>query len=558
MKSISVMAVHIQCWAKTVQGRRVFLISNALLLCIAIALVFFLGHLYGTRYYTVWPDETLFSDIAEEFVTHGIFGAPSFDSNGLRMSEKTYFMPPLYPLSMAAWFRFFSPTIANARVLSNLFGTGCLVIIFLLALKFRRNSLLAGIIVLCLALDTSFVSMFNFARPDILALTFSFLAVLVYFSGLAEDGKMSRCRFLIAWMIASAGMLTHPIGGAIGFLTIPIHLFLTNRHVRRDFQVWGILAAVPMVALLLWGLYIVQDVDTLRAQFFDWQTMRKTSRYTGLGSYLWIFALTFLNYGAGGTEILGPGPISTILTIVIGLRSLTETDLRRPSLLVLILTFVSAFVVYYGKEGMYPPLRLPAFYLAFILCVPTPHEMTSLLKPAQTGGIRFIRNIFIAATPLLVLASFFARSCLSTRIILREVNGPERSVAYDPSTLARQIIANTAPNSSLAIKLFPDCYDILIHSGYFKTVRQLSYHSLSRENLVRHVLSNDYLAITYSALEPRTPGRLIDFSKPNWGGSMYREIAKRYYHLKKEIVLPGGGTTLLYQRNNWRTLPRSE
>jgi hypothetical protein len=225
MANLTNLPARLHCWSEAQSGRRTIAIVNTVALCVAIMLLFVLGRLYGTRYYTAWGDETLFTDIAEHFASQGVLGAPSYEGNGLRMSEKTYFMPPLYPVTLSAWFHLLPPTLQNARLLSNLIAAGALVVVFLLARSIRPNSLLAGLVVIALAIDRHFASMFNWARPDIMALTLSLLAVLVYFRSFRSDrSAMSIGGFCLAWVIASCAMLTHPIGGIVSFLTIPAHI----------------------------------------------------------------------------------------------------------------------------------------------------------------------------------------------------------------------------------------------------------------------------------------------------------------------------------------------
>jgi hypothetical protein len=532
--------------SETPCGQRVILTTNVLLLCGAVALLMLLGHLYGTRYNVAWGDETLFTDIAETFSSRGTLGAPSYEGNGLRMAEKTYFMPPLYPLTLAAWFRFVPPTLQSARLLSNVLAVGCLVIVFLLAQSFRKNNLLAGLIVLGLAIDVQFAGMFNWARPDILALTLSLLAVLAYFRSIIPEKGISLTGLSFAWATACAGMLTHPVGGMIGFMTIPAHLvFAAPRELRKPLP-WVILLCIPLIAVGLWAAYIVQDIPVFQAQFLDWQSARKSSRFNGPMAYLHVIIQTCLNYGIKGSGLLAC--VSTGVVLLVGLKSFAEDTPKRPSLLVLILILVSGLALNLGREMAYPPLLLPAFYLGLFLCAEPLCAFVAHPKVADIkGGVLYLNYSLVIAVVLFLV---IAKSSLATWGLVQEVRNSERADAYDPATLATYIIGFTDAESSLAISVFPDCYDILAHSGHFKRVRKLSWHNLSQRELLDYVCSNDYLVITDSALEPRYPGRLTDFTAPAQGSSAYMQIAEEFYDLKKVIKLPGGGVSRLYQRDH--------
>ena len=62
------------------------------------------------------------------------------------------------------------------------------------------------------------------------------------------------------------------------------------------------------------------------------------------------------------------------------------------------------------------------------------------------------------------------------------------------------------------------------------------------------VLKNDYLVITDSVLEPRSPGRIWHAMGPNAFASDYRAIISQSYGVVDRIVLPGGGETTVDQR----------
>jgi len=303
---------------------------------------------------------------------------------------------------------------------------------------------------------------------------------------------------------------------------------------------------LPLVALSLWGLYVLDDVAAFKLQFFDWQSARKAARFDAAGAYLLAGGRVLINYGVKGAGILGL--TSTVTLAVLLLKALREGSGPRPSLLVAILTLAGGVAVLFGREMAYPPLRLPAFYLGLFLCAESVTDIRSFPKLADVrGGVLRINYPVLFRT---VFLAVFVLSVRSTTATLREVRTSPRAQAYDPKVLAARILAATDAGASIGVRLFPDCHDVLERSGHFGAVRKLSWHALNPAELTRYVCENRYLAMTETVLEPRFPGYLRNMTAPAWGGESYRRIAERYYRLHAVVELPGGGATKVYERSS--------
>jgi hypothetical protein len=317
---------------------------------------------------------------------------------------------------------------------------------------------------------------------------------------------------------------------------------------------WLIFITIPIIAVSLWGTYIIQDIPTFKAQFVDWQMARKEHTLT---DFLRILPYTLLNLNCWwpGSNLLLK-TISTGVLVLVGLKAAQEDDPKRPALLLLFLILASAFAVNYGLEAMYPPLKLPAFYLGLFLCVEGLPETLSFPRVVNTrsGIFRLSYSIVIALSLLLVIA----KSSLGTLNILQEIRYSERADAYDPATLAKNIIRITETNTSIAVSVVPDCFDLLANSGHFKRVKKLSWNRLTKSEYLHYVCSNDYLVITDSVLQPnpRHPGYLWNLNDPMFGPGRlpYKQIAEQFYNLKEVIVLPGGGKTRLYKRDHKKSI----
>lgn len=520
--------------------------ANWGLLFVAVCLILVLGQIYGTRFYIAWGDETVFAEISEFFRSHGVLGAPSFEGNGYRLDEKIYFFPPVYPLLLSGWFQLVPNTLGAARLLSNLVAVLCLVGTWGLAIRLGAKSILPGIVAVGLAIDFQFALMTNWARPDMLACTFSMLALWVYASE-KQDGPRSLWRLAAVSAIGTAGMLTHPIGGMIGFFAIPLHILISPTPDRRRWGLWAILFGVPLFGLALWGIYILQDPVVFKYQFIDWQSARKFDRFTGAPMYLGIVLRTFLNINVKGPGLLGL--LSVILTAVLWLKVVRERESRRPALLVLLVVTMSSLAVYYGREMPYPPLRLPPFYLALAVCIARPGRFQ-----VPASGREFLNPFVFSPAIAVILLLVMIDSIVGVTRVIKEIRFSERAAAYSPRTLAEEIQRTVPKGSSLGIWIFPDCFDVLAHSGHFLRVNRLSWNRLSKAELISYVRDrNDYIAITDSVLEPRNPKHLIDFTNQVWGATGWRDIASQFYILEKTIVLAGGGITKVYKRDPSKT-----
>jgi hypothetical protein len=318
-------------------------------------------------------------------------------------------------------------------------------------------------------------------------------------------------------------------------------------------RTWLIFIGIPLLGIALWGIYILQDWDNFYFQMVEWQTARKANRFTtgaSIGLNLW---KTINFYGVLGSG--WKGAISSIVLVILAIKAAFEKDRRRPVLLAVLMILISNFVVTFGWEMPYPPLRLAPLYFGLAL----------LADPAAfhqlSRGLRDWRQA-LAITPAIftaiVLSILFITSTISTVQLVREVRFSPRASAYEPATLANEIIQRTSPNKSIGIRLYPECLDLLNQSGHFSKISKLAGSHLTQDEFTTFITSLDYLAITDTALEPRYPGISTDFTPDYWGGTLYRNYAKNYFLEDARITLPNGGLTILYRRNPMIQLESSQ
>jgi len=507
-------------------------------------LIFVLGTLYGTRFYIPWPDETLMVEVSENLVQRGFLGAPSLTGSGLHFDENIFLYSPAYFLWLGSWFKIVQSSLLNARLLSNIMGVVSLSAIFGFAMLLFRQNLLPGLIVLLLALEVHYAWLYNWARPDIMALTCSYVAVWLYLYGFKQRKNHFLIFFTISWIIAVLGMITHPVGGLLGFTCIPLHLLISRDEIVKDRRTWFLLICVPLLALALWGIYILQAPEFFWEQFMEFQIPRKLDRFANFGTIFRLILITLENKGIKSSLSLNES-LAPIVWIGLVLMVWKEKHPSRPFLMLLLLTFFSTAVVTFGSEMMYPPLRLPSYFLGLGI----------ILKIAEIRWLNSDNSIqkqwFRKSIKILIYVGFIGLMIVTgkkTYERIWEVRYSERAQAYNPESLANAIIRVVEPGASLGIRIFPDCYDLLADSGQFSEVRRLTWLKLSKDELEKYIIQNEYLALTDSVLNPLSSGSKIDLTTSNWGGDAFREAANKYYLIYNTLELPKGGVTIIYKK----------
>ena len=527
--------------------------STASYVLLAAACVCFMVvcQMYGTRNYVSWPDESWFMEIALSLRDTGQLAAPSLTDAGMGMGQKFVAMPPVYPLSLAGWYAVTSSeSLESGRIFCNLLGIAVIVLLFLIMRRMLSNPIWAGIAVLGLAVDVQFVTCANFVRPEILSLVLAYLALLLYIRSYQARERIHAGWFCGAMASATLGMLTHPISAAMGFFVIPVH-FVLMRHDRRRLALWIAMALIPLIGVSLWGIYALSDFEIFRSQFIDWEMGRKAGRFTSLKDVLLIFWRSILNYGVKGITNRKIASVSTLL--VVGLCAHAFREEHRENIVLLIgVTMMSAFSYHFGREMMYPPLRLPSFFWGLGILMADIADRR-LLQPRlwfpRIRGDWVGWRVYVAGVFSLLFALVAVRSTMGTLRIAKEIRMGTRSEAYDRKALASGIIDAVPAGSSLGFRLFPDCLDVLSSSGHFSKISRLGWAVGNEKEQAERVRANEYLVITDSYFDPRSPGHLTDLTQPWWGCLLERKVAALDYEPVARITIGGtNAVTVVYRR----------
>ena len=203
-----------------------------------------------------WWNEGWFASPALNLVTTGTMGtsilAPVGDLRGV--DRHTYWVPPLYLVALAGWFKLAGFSLLRQRAFSILWG---LVALGAWATVMRTCTGRRGPAILALALlstDAMFVGMSSEGRMDVMCVALTASAFATYL--------LARRRHLAAALgaahaLAAAAVLTHPSGV---FAVLGLVAFAWSFDRRRIDRPLAALAALPYVlGAAAWMAYALQS-----------------------------------------------------------------------------------------------------------------------------------------------------------------------------------------------------------------------------------------------------------------------------------------------------------
>jgi 4-amino-4-deoxy-L-arabinose transferase-like glycosyltransferase len=217
---------------------------------------------------SLWPDEVHFADVARTFSGHGYLGTDLIKG----MEKHVYWQPPLYFIVSAAVITVGGFDISTLRLFSVFVGSGILLLVFLLGARVMEDSLVPKVGTLLLALNPNFVNYVKLARMDGLCVLFLLLAVLLFVKGLQHGGTKT---VLASGVFLALAVVTHAMG-VIGAIGIVLYLLAFSRGPRGERMKRLRIILLPLVvALALWGVYVLQDPSSFLRQM-EFQFLRKS------------------------------------------------------------------------------------------------------------------------------------------------------------------------------------------------------------------------------------------------------------------------------------------
>jgi 4-amino-4-deoxy-L-arabinose transferase-like glycosyltransferase len=228
-----------------------------------------------------WCDEGWFADPAYNLFARGVMANstldPTFGFGAVRVpgiDRHTYWVMPLYILAQSAWYRLIGFDLFSMRTLSLVWGLGALAAWYFALCALLRDRTMATAAVACIALDFHFIWASTAGRMDMMAIALGFAALAVYLRWREEHFMRA---VLASNCLMAAALFTHPYAILL-FLDLAILSLWFDA--RRLLKIGALAtAAAPYLAgMAAWGLYIMRDPASFRAQFGG----NAASRYDGL------------------------------------------------------------------------------------------------------------------------------------------------------------------------------------------------------------------------------------------------------------------------------------
>ena len=252
-----------------------------------IAMGFLFLNLVGlNRSPVVWMDEVTLNDPAKELALHGRMVSSVFSGhNGFE--EAYYWQPPGQPLVMALVYKVFGFGIWQTRIPGVLFGSGTLVVLYLLATVFFRSHKGALLSAVILGLDPRFIESARSGRMDTQTLFFALLGALLFIvvkQRNYENHDSRRTIFLAGICLGLAG-LSHPLA-IVWLVSFGVIAILSRERAQLGIFMW--VAAIAATPTVLWILSVAAagDLQLLRHQFLEHGFSRLSVGVVSIGRIL--------------------------------------------------------------------------------------------------------------------------------------------------------------------------------------------------------------------------------------------------------------------------------
>jgi len=212
-----------------------------------------------------WWDEAWFASPAWNLAAHGRMGTDVLVPGGWRqgIEQRTYWVMPLYLVTLAGWFKIFGFGLLRMRLLSVLAGLLALVSWYVVMLRVTGDRRVAFLAFALIAVGHASITLASEGRMDMMAAALSVAALAAYLT-LRERNLAGAT--LAGHSLAAAAMLTHP-NGVLGLAGLLLLAAAYDRS-RLTLRLAAIAIAPYVVASLAWAGYIMQDPHNFKRQFF--------------------------------------------------------------------------------------------------------------------------------------------------------------------------------------------------------------------------------------------------------------------------------------------------
>ena len=321
-------------------------------------------------------DEGMFASPALNLSRDGFFGTTVLeteDSSLTRITERTYWVMPLFLLNAAASFEAFGFGLFTMRMVSIFWGLIFIIAGFLVALKLTENKNISYVAAGLLACDYMVLDTASQARPDMMCAALSLSAIAAFL--VWRERNFSLAVLISQTLVVLAG-LTHPNGILAFFALVFLTLYFDFKQIKLKH--FGVALLPYLIGGAAFGLYILQDPQAFKDQFIDNAMMG--GRMSGFSSPFSGFLREFteryphafgLQANSGGHS----GPIFLKSLILIGyaigvLGVLLTKELRNNrnyrTLLILTAVYFVWMALMDGQKQTYYIIQLVPFYLIML------------------------------------------------------------------------------------------------------------------------------------------------------------------------------------------------
>jgi 4-amino-4-deoxy-L-arabinose transferase-like glycosyltransferase len=487
---------------------------SAIIVCGLVLVVYILLAAGLVRTKLPWRDEAHFANAAYNLASTGRMMTTIIEPDDpfLRgIDRHTYWVPPLYPLLLAGWFKLSGFSLIRMRVFSTLWGIIALGAWYLIAIRLFRDRRAAQLIVALIAVDYFFIMLATIGRMDTMCATLGVSAYACYLHW--RESHFGRAILASQALIAASG-LTHPNGLLyfVGLLFLTIYLDRRRLHFRHL-----LMAALPyLVGGMAWGAYILQSPADFIAQFGGningYSGMIGHTRWTGMSQLLTGFVVEikkrYLENFGFGWQSRGVAQLKILILIaylggIIGVLSNSKWR-RQEGFRILLGWATISFLMMSILEG-----HKHAMYLAHI--TPILAAIFAAWVYANLSGARqtFTRLTFALGTAALFLFQVAGLAYLIKQDLYRQHYLPvvERIKSYGdpPNVIASAHLAfgvgfeNLTDDIRLGyhsgkaphvIAITP--WDTMLLDAYFKTHEPQVYEFINRRLTKEYQLVYEY------------------------------------------------------------------
>jgi 4-amino-4-deoxy-L-arabinose transferase-like glycosyltransferase len=349
-----------------------------------------------------WVDEGWFANPALTMIADGSLRTPIVAIHGGMyegLALRTYWMPPLYFVAQAGWYRLVGFGLLAMRTLSIAWGAGALLAWFVVLKRLFRDGAIAVAGTALLAVDYAFLLGASDGRMDMMSAALGLAGLAAYLA--LRERRLGAALLVSNTLIAASG-LTHPNGilalGALAVTTV----YLDRGRLRPAHL---IPALAPYAAAgLAWGAYIAHDPALFRTQFFGNAGGRLgglTAPWLGIWREIRDRYLSF--YGLGLASSVASRAKLVILAayagaIVAGLRPAREGVPGFRLLLLLVAWYLAAMALVIGtKTPMYLVHVVPLLSGLLAAAAVWHWRARTLPRTATATGIAAVVLIQLAA-----------------------------------------------------------------------------------------------------------------------------------------------------------------